>query len=128
MRGGAVTITLNPQDAVCRFASTALHATTVAPIGKLNPLGGVHVVVIGAVPPAAVGHAYVTAIESPLADAMVCAAGQISTIAGGIAGAVGPSPQRTAPIALTITAARRRLERGKRGTLQESRYGSMQTE
>ena len=87
-----------------------------------------HVVVIGAVPPAAVGGANVTAIGSPLADGSVCAAGHISVIAGGFDGPVGLLPHWTAPIALKTAAARRRLDGNERGKLQETRYGSMRGE
>lgn len=92
IRGGAVTVTPKPQDAVWRFASTALHVTMVDPIGYSAPLEGVHVIVIGALPPAAVGDAYVTAIARPLADAIVCAPGHVSVIAGGLDGPVGLPP------------------------------------
>jgi hypothetical protein len=83
---------------------------------------------IGAVPPAAVGDEKVTAIGSPLADTIVCAAGHINVIAGGFDGPVGLLPHWTAPIALRTTAAKRRLDRNEGGKLQETRYGSMRAE
>lgn len=127
VRGGAVTVTLKLQDAVCCLASRALHVTRVAPIGYVTPLGGVHVVVIGAVPPAARGDAYVTAIGSPLADAIVWAAGHISVIAGGFDGPTGLLPHWTAPIALRTTAARRRLDGNGVGKLRKTGYHNMHT-
>jgi hypothetical protein len=128
VRGGAVTVTLKLQDAVCRLTSTALHVTPVDPIGKLTPLGGMHVVVIGAVPPAAIGGAYVTGTGCPVGDGSVCAAGHIRVIAGGFDGVTGLLPHWTAPIALRITAAKRRLDGNEGGKLQETPYRSMRVE
>ena len=127
VRGGDVTVTPKLHDAVWRFASTALHVTRVGPIGYSAPLGGMHATVIGALPPAAVGNAYVTVIARPLADAIVWAAGHVSAIAGGIVGAAGLEPQWTAQTAPRTTAAKRHPDGGE-GTLQETRYGSMHAE
>ena len=44
MRGTFTTLTGNPHDAVCFFASWAVQATLVGPTLKRLPLGGVHVV------------------------------------------------------------------------------------
>jgi len=53
--GGRVTLTLKLQDAVRWSASRETQVTFVDPSAKLEPLGGVHVVVTGAVPPMTVG-------------------------------------------------------------------------
>ena len=48
---GGVTVTENPQLAVCPSVDFALTCTGVVPTGKLLPDGGVPVTVIGATPP-----------------------------------------------------------------------------
>jgi hypothetical protein len=53
--GVRVTLTLKLQAAVRRSASREVHVTLVEPTVKGDPLGGVHVVVRGAVPPVTVG-------------------------------------------------------------------------
>ena len=48
---GSVTVTVNEQLAVRRTASVAVHVTAVEPNANVEPLVGVHVTDIGAVPP-----------------------------------------------------------------------------
>jgi len=49
-------------------ASLAVHVNGVVPTGNVDPEPGVHEVVIGAVPPLAVGFAKVTAMGLPVDD------------------------------------------------------------
>ena len=49
--GGLVTLTWNVQEAARSPASRAVQVTFVDPTAKVDPLGGVHVVATGAVPP-----------------------------------------------------------------------------
>src|ERR1700690_2446902 len=55
--GGGVTVTANPHELVRCSASVATQATAVVPIGKEEPLAGVHVVVTGAFPLVTTGAA-----------------------------------------------------------------------
>jgi hypothetical protein len=112
-------VTLKLHVAACRRASTAVHATSVDPIGNVLPLGGVHAVVTGAVPPEATGNVYVTAIGRPPVDAIVGGAGHVKAIVGGD-GADGPEHPIAAP-AEAIRKATQRLYGMARGKLQEFR-------
>jgi hypothetical protein len=75
----------------------------------MPPLDGEQVMVIGAVPPVAVGEEKVTGSGSPLADATVDGAGHASVIAGGVDGPVGVFEHAAAALAHRTTIARRRL-------------------
>jgi len=114
-------VTLNPHDAVCRLASTAVQLTGVDPIGYVAPLVGVHVVVIGVVPPVAVGVTNFTATGNPFTEATVCGAGQDSTMAGGFDGPDGLSEQPAKTLAQRTISARRRSCGMKSSKLREFR-------
>jgi hypothetical protein len=64
--GGRVTVTGKAHDEVRWSASRAVQLTLVDPTGKLDPLGGVHDVVTGVVPPVTVGCGYVTGTGLPV--------------------------------------------------------------
>src|SRR5262245_9227308 len=87
--GTFTTVTGNEHIAVRSWASRAVQLTTVVPTEKLEPLGGVHVVVTGAVPPDTSGgeNATVTGVFP-----MVSCVGGLGQLIVGAAvdGCVGP--------------------------------------
>jgi hypothetical protein len=54
-RGGRVTLTLNPHDPLCEFASRAVQATAVEPTWNIEPLAGWQLMTYGPVPPVTEG-------------------------------------------------------------------------
>jgi hypothetical protein len=65
--GPAVTLTTVLHEATCRNASAALQFTGVVPTGNNDPEAGVHVVVIGDVPPMTIALTF-TGTMAPLGD------------------------------------------------------------
>jgi hypothetical protein len=93
--------------------------TIEVPTAKRDPLGGVHVTEIGAVPPAAVAKGNVTTASPPLIEGTVCGAGHESSNPDEtMDGPVGP-PQ---PAAVATVPTRIAQRSGKcRGLLFNSR-------
>jgi hypothetical protein len=89
--GGGVTVTENPHELVRCWASVATHVTGVAPIENNDPLGGVHVVVTGALPFETTGADHVTATGDALRDWTTGGAGHamVGGVVGTAAGVVG---------------------------------------
>ena len=75
-RGAPVTVTVNVQVAVWPLAApVAAHTTVVFPTANDDPDTGVHVVWMGAVPPAVTGAGHDTVADWPWLATAVCAAG-----------------------------------------------------
>ena len=53
--GGTVTVIANVHESVRCWLSVAVQVTVVGPIGKIDPLAGVHAIVTGGAPLATVG-------------------------------------------------------------------------
>ena len=108
MRGGLVTVMLKTQESVRCSASTAVHVTVVDLTGNSEPLGGVHAVAIGALPPTTVAAPYTTFTGEPNGEERVWDNGHV--ILGGSegagVGAAGWPLQAAAPRTLVSRTAR----------------------
>ena len=86
-----LTVTRNWHVAARLRLSVAVHVTDVGPAGNVSPDIGVHVVVIGVVPPVTTGGGNVTG-NAALGESTTTSAGQLirGASTGGGGGGVGP--------------------------------------
>jgi hypothetical protein len=90
-----VTVTVNPQVAVCPSLDRAVTVTGVVPTGKLLPDAGEPLTVTGATPPDVVA-VYVTTTADPFEELTVILAGQVTT-------SVGTTPDLATMVTVTDT-------------------------
>lgn len=101
-------------------ASVAVHVTGVVPAGNVVPLAGVHVAVIGFVPPVATGVPYVTVTGTPPGEGLSTLAGQLRVSRAGLGpGVTGELPQAEARNDVATTAAQR--SRRRKGSMIDAK-------